>query len=187
MRGYFVDALMQAAESYQRLLGNELLLTFSNGESVRLIPKAGHFKHLAGLHKLTDLDFIYHEQRASALFTKALRGDISQADLNCSRYFNAEAKERLESLSRISEVLAIGSLAVYGFDRKICKASVRFKSSILFFKDDGHQFFITFGIAQDQAGAYYYPETIFYRFDSAYIAGQNIVSITNVEIKPNKK
>lgn len=178
---------MQAALSYQRLVGSELLLTFSNSESVRLIPKAGHFKHLAGLHKLTDLDFISHEQRASVLFAKALLGEISHDDLNCSRFFNSEAKERIESLSRVSEVLTLGSLAVYGFDRDKCTANVSFKSDILFFKDDGHEFFITFGIAKDKEGTYYYPETIFYRFDRAYIAGQNIVSITNIEVKTHRE
>ena len=180
--GILLDVLKKAAEEYRQFVGREYLITFSNGESIRLIFKAGNLKHLAGLNKLTDLDFISTEQRAQTLLNKALSGAITCDDLNYSRFFSSEAKERIESLARISEVLTHNGLAVYRFDRCICQARVSFKSDIIFFKADGHEFFITFGAAKDSTGDFYYPETIFYRFDKAYIAGQSIVSITDIKI-----
>ena len=54
---------------------------------------------------------------------------------------------------------------------------------LLFYKDDGWSFFITFGVAADSSGTFYYPETVFYRFDEVYIRNQNIVTITNIDIK----
>ena len=178
-----MDALKKAADVYRQLAGHEYIITFSNNESVRIIFKTSNFKHLACLHKFIDLDFISTEQRASILLKKVLTGEITATDLSCSCFFNQEERDRIESLSRIHEVLVIGGLAVYGFRRDICKARVRFKSDILFFKDDGRSFFITFGIAKDKEGTYYYPETIFYRFDRTYIENQNIVSIINIEVK----
>lgn len=179
-----MDALKRAAQAYQELIGKEYHITFSNGKAVRIIFKPSNFPHLAGLHKLRDLYQISSGQYgAVALYKLARSGRLTLDDLKCSCYFDSQARERLESLCRICELLVVEGKAVQGFDKKKCRAQVTFKADTLFFKDDGWEFFITFGAAPDRDGEFHYPETVFYRFDRAYIIGQNVVTITNVSVK----
>lgn len=176
-----MDVLKQAAQIYQGLIGKEYCITFSDGEAVRIIFKPSNFSHLAGLHKLRDLYQISSGQYGAVSLYKLVRtGRLSLDDLKCSCYFDSQALERLESLCRICELLIVEGKAVHPFDKRKCRAQVSFKADTLFFKDDGWEFFITFGAAPDVKGEYHYPETVFYRFDRAYIAGQNIVTITDV-------
>ena len=179
-----MDMLKRAAVAYEKLIGKEYCITFSNGKMVRIIFKPSNFSHLAGLHKLTDIYQISSGRfSAVSLFKQAKSGKLTVEDLNCSYYFDSSAKDRLESLCRISELLTLHGKAITDFDKRKCKARVSFKADTLFFKDDGHEFFITFGAAPDKDGVYHYPETIFYRFDRTYISGQNIVFISAIEIK----
>ena len=183
-----MDILKSAAIAYEKLTGKEFCITFSNGKMVRIVFKPSNFSHLAGLHKLTDLYQISSGRfGAVALFKLAKAGKLTVEDLNCSYYFDSSARERLESLCRISELLVMSGKAISGFDRNKCRVRVSFRADTLFFKDDGYEFFITFGAAPDKDGIYHYPETVFYRFDRAYIIGQNVVSISAVEAIPYQK
>ncbi len=178
-----MDVLKQAAQIYQGLIDKEYRITFSDGKTVRIIFKPGNFPHLAGLHKLRDLYQISSGRYSAVALYKLVRsGKLTLDDLKYSRYFDSQSQERLESLCRICELLVIEGKAVHTFDKKKCRAQVSFKADTLFFKDDGWEFFITFGVAPNAKDEYHYPETVFYRFDRAYIAGQTIVTITDVEI-----
>ena len=156
-----MDELYLAATAYSYLLNKEYYIEFSNNETVRFIFKSGNFFHLAGLNYLTDLDISYQPIRPAKIYKRILNGEITWNYLTCSRYFDSDARARLSCISRIPEVLAPGGQAVFGFNKNICRARVKFRSDILFFKDDGHDFFITLGIAQDSTGPYHYPETLF--------------------------
>ena len=179
-----MDVLKQAAQTYQGLIGKEYRIVFSNGKAVRIVFKPSNFPHLAGLHKLRDLYQISSGQYGAVALYKLIRsGKLTLDDLKCSCYFDSQSQERLESLCRICELLVVEGKAIHPFDKRKCWAQVSFKADTLFFKDDGWEFFITFGAAPDAKGEYHYPETVFYRFDRAYTTGQNIVNIANVEIK----
>ena len=177
-----MDLLYDAAATYGELTGCEHRIALSDGRELRLIFKPANFAHLAGLHKFDDLYWISSgKYGAVQLYKMALRGKLTLEDLKKSRKYTAEARERLESLLRISELLVVNGRAVSPFDRSVCRAQVRFKSDTLFFKDDGYEFFITFGAAREKQGIYHYPETVFYRFDRAYILHQRIVTIHSIE------
>lgn len=176
-----MDELKLAATAYSNLLNKEYSIEFSNKQTVRFVFKAGNFFHLAGLNHLTDLDITYQPIRATKIYKRILNGEITWNYLTCSRFFDSDARARVSCISRIPEVLMPGGLAVFGFDKNICRAHVKFHSDILFYKDDNHDFFITLGIAQDSVGPYHYPETLFYRFGSEYIRNQTKVVITDVQ------
>ena len=177
-----MDLLREAACVYRELTNKEFIVTFDNGESIRIIFKDANFVHLAGLNKLTDIALL--KNSAKYIFKIILKGRITWDDLNKSIFFDAQARERLESLVRIGELLVADGLAIFPFDKAKCRARVSFKSDVIFFKEDGYDFFITFGAAQDKSGEYRYPETIFYRYDMTYIVHQNVVSIKSIEAKP---
>ena len=56
--------------------------------------------------------------------------------------------------------------------------------AVFLFSNEGYNFYLLLGLAEDQT--YYYPETFFLRFDDAYIKGQQIVLVTNLETLPLK-
>lgn len=177
-----MDLLWEAARVYRKLTNKEIVVTFGNDEFIRIIFKDANFVHLAGLNKLADIAIM--ENSARYIFKMILKGRITWDDLNKSVFFDAQARERIKSLSRIGELLVADGRAIFPFDPAKCRARVSFKSRAIFFKEDGYDFYITFGAAQDKSGEYYYPETMFYRYDGAYIDNQNVVSIKSVEAKP---
>ena len=179
-----MDLLKQAAVIYKSLINKEYHFVLSGGAAIRVIFKADNFKHLAGLHKLSDLYWFASEQYPSIRLLKmVLRDKIMDADLTRSRYFDDSAKNRLMCLYRISELFVPSASVVFPFDSTKSPLNISIKSQVLFFKPDSGDYYITFGAAQDASGLYYYPETLFYRQDDAYITGQNIQTISSVEIR----
>ena len=61
----------------------------------------------------------------------------------------------------------------------------KLKSTVILFKDDGFNFFLMLGVAEE--GATYYPETFFLRYDAAYIKNQTIVEVNALEIIASPK
>lgn len=176
-RGERVDILYKAAIEYRALTGKTFEVDFSNGESIQILFQTHQFAHLVGLKKFADLEIC--KLSANALYKMVLRGKLSNDDLKYSQHYSSDSRERIEGVCRIGEVFTCGN-AVYGFDPRSCAVRSSLRSSILFFKDDGCNFFLTLGIAD--GGLYYYPETFFYRYDNAYIRGQNIVRVSDIRI-----
>lgn len=178
-----MDLLYKAAESYRRLINKVYTVYFSNGTHVTILFKMSNFLHLSGLHKLKDTYIISNQTyNANRIYKMILSHELTDTDITSSVYYNADSRERLECVCRIAELLNIGEQAVHPFDKSKCQSCVRFKSDTLFFKSDGYDFFITFGVAPDGKADYRYPETLFHRFDNAYIYGQTIVHIDNITV-----
>lgn len=130
-----MELLRSAAVEYSRYVWKEVFVTFSNKQSIRIVFKPSNFSHLAGIHKLTDLFQVGSSgYSARAIFKMALNGQLSYADLTRSIHFDFDERDRIESLSRISEVLRVGGKAVFGFDKSICRAQAKFRSTIIFIR-----------------------------------------------------
>jgi len=169
-----MDILQKAAIAFNNLCKHQYVFELSNGHTVKLVFKPQNFAHLAGIRKFADIYEFSREMSSVNLFYKILCGEISLFDAQRSDNYNIEARERIENISRIGELLRTKSV-VYGFDSVKSMIKSRLKSTVIFFKDDGLNFYLMLGIAPD--GATYYPETFFLRYDNAYIRGQNIVSV----------
>lgn len=175
------DILLTAARAYQRLCRDRYRFTFSNGERIEVIFRPRNFVHLAGLRKLSDVYAFQDIHSAMNIYKDILGGRITDFDLQSSIHFDTEARERIESLPLLEDLLHTGR-AVWMFNPRLCRANTKLKSKVIFYKPAGGSFFLTFGAAPD--GKTYYPETFFLRFDDAYIAGQQTVAISNVEKYP---
>lgn len=178
-----MDSLQIAAKAYQKICENKYKYTFDNGESIVVSFRPRNFCHLAGLRKLSDLrEFQYENEKpilsAANIYKKALAGDFGDCYLQTSYAYTQEAKERIECLANLSRLLETKS-AVYGFNPAIAPVGTSLKSSIILFSDEGYNFYLLLGLAEDQE--MYYPETFFLRFDDAYTRGQKIVSIVKTE------
>lgn len=180
-----MDYLSEAALSYNELINKEFIVTFSNNESIHFSFKKGNFFHLAGLNKLNDLQLFSGKISPTSIYKMILDGRVTSKYLTSSRFFGSDSRDRISCISRITELLCCEGSAVYGFDKRICRAHVCFRSKIIFFKEDSYDFFITLGLAEERDNNLFYPETLFYRYDRAYIDGQNIVRIKNITATPH--
>ena len=107
-----------------------------------------------------------------------MQGDFDDYYLQTSHAYTQESKERIECLANLSKLLETKN-AVYGFNPEIAPIDTSLKSSVILFSDEGYNFYLLLGLAEDQE--LYYPETFFLRFDDAYTRGQKLVSIEKIE------
>jgi len=111
-----MEALKQSAKAFKRLLNKEYLMVItrkSNSVQFKLLFEEWDFKHLAGIHKLTDTDL--YKMPAANLFNNILRDKITESDLKASIYFN-EIKERMENLKNLESYLD-NNMLVFKWDR----------------------------------------------------------------------
>ena len=176
--------LQEAAISYREICRHTYKYTFDNGHSIIVKFKPANFCHLAGLRKFDDLrEFQIESSRpvlsSTNIYNKALNDEFSDYYLQTSKAYTQEARDRIECLSKLPQLLQTKQ-AVYDFDKKILRIRSSLKSSIILFSDEGYNFYLMLGLAEDST--YYYPETFFLRFDDAYISGQKIVGVKVLEI-----
>ena len=172
------DILLKAALAYRDICKHQYIFTLSNGECIHIIFKPQNFVHLAGLRKFSDVRVFDPMYTATNIYRRILKHDISVADVQCSVHYDPDTRARIENLCRLGELLHTSQI-VWNFDQRKAYIHSRIKSNVLFFKDDGFNFYLLLGAAQD--GATYYPETFFLRYDDAYIKGQTIVQIEKRE------
>lgn len=172
------DILQKAAEAYAEVCKHDYRFTLSNGEVITVVFRPKNFAHLAGLRKLDDI-YELKNYRATNIYKSALRGELTVYDLQRSAHYNSDARERIENLCRLGYLLQTKQI-VWEFDPKKALVHTQLKSNVIFFRDDGFDFYLMLGAVND--GKSYYPETFFLRFDSAYIKGQKIVSIEKLEL-----
>lgn len=173
------DILQTAAQTYQQICKHKYRYTLSNGEQICVVFKPQNFVHLAGLRKLSDLYEFQKQNAASNIFKNILRGEITEYDLQRSVHFDINAKERVENLCRLDHLLQTKQV-VWNFDRSKATVRTSLRSKVIFFRDDNFNFYLMLGVVDD--GDTYYPETFFLRFDSAYIHGQQIVTVEKLDL-----
>lgn len=173
------DILQNAANAYQQICKHKYRYTLANGEQVCIVFKPQNFVHLAGLRKLSDLYEFQKQNSARNIYKNILRGKITDYDLQRSIHYDTDAKERIANLCRLDHLLQTKQV-VWNFDRAKTYVHTALKSNVIFFRDDGFDFYLMLGVVDE--GETYYPETFFLRFDAAYIHGQQIVSVEKLEM-----
>lgn len=171
------EYLATAARAYREICRFSYTFSFSNGETIKLVFKPQNFVHLAGLRKLNDVYEFQTVRNAINIYHDILRGNITDLHLQMSVHYDSDARERIENLARLEELLKTDK-AIWNFDPKKSKVVTRLKSKVIFFKPDGFDFYLMLGAAPN--GVTWYPETFFFRFDDQYLTDQEIVSIQSM-------
>lgn len=174
-----MDLLQKAALAYSSICKHRYQYTLSNGKRVCIVFKPQNFVHLAGLRKLNDLHEFQQCNSAVNIYKDILNGRINMYTLQTSVHYNTEARERIENLCRLEYLLQTKSV-VWDFDRSKAYVHTNLKSNVILFRDDGFDFYLMLGAVDN--GQTYYPETFFLRYDSAYIRGQQIVSVEKLDL-----
>ncbi|MCQ9316970.1 PBECR4 domain-containing protein [Pediococcus pentosaceus] len=101
------DLLYQAALEYKKFIGTKIeFLVGRKGESklLTVIFKPSDFHHLAGLHKLSDIQKVY-KGKAEDIFNQILSKKICVTDIENSVFFK-NITERLEIISQLTYIFS---------------------------------------------------------------------------------
>ena len=101
-----MDILNRSANNFSRLLDVEYIITIGRKGKlleIKLNFDKADFHHLAGLHKLKDIEKLRSGMR-ERIFDNILNGGISQEDIEKSAFYG-EIKDRLHALEQMEEFL----------------------------------------------------------------------------------
>lgn len=100
------DLLLKAAQKYKSLIGTKLIIIVgrkNKQETIIINFKSYNFYHLAGLHKLKDIQAI-KGKNTSNILNRILKGKLTDEMIEKSSSYN-QMKERLKIISEFPEVL----------------------------------------------------------------------------------
>lgn len=100
------DLLLKAAKKYHSLNGSKLIITLGKKGTLSEIIvdfQASNFYHLAGLHKLKDIQAVRGYNTTNVL-NKVLKGKLTNAMIEKSSFYD-DMKERLEIISEFPDIL----------------------------------------------------------------------------------
>lgn len=99
------NLLLNAANIFNSYLNYQIHITLGKKgkkENLTIIFDKSDFHHLAGLHKLTDIEYVY-KKKASDVFDKILKEEITQEDLQKSSFFYS-IEDRLNIISCFDDI-----------------------------------------------------------------------------------
>lgn len=106
-----MDKLLNAAKFYkEHLVGRKFHLTAAKSGKIiefDIAFNADNFKHLVGLHKLTDIPLI--QRGGNIIYRQILTGQTTLEDIKKS-YFFKDVEKRLDNFSEIKDVLTAKKL-----------------------------------------------------------------------------
>lgn len=114
-----MDNLMKSAKAFEKLINTEYIMTISKKgktTTLKIIFSADDFKHLAGLHKLKDLNI--SSNNSGSIFKKCLRGEITEVNLRKSQYFEG-IRDRIENLKNLEQYIDCKPIP-FKWDNKRC-------------------------------------------------------------------
>lgn len=100
------DLLLKAAKKYHSLNSSKLIITLGKKGTLSEIIvdfQASNFYHLAGLHKLKDIQAVRGYNTTNVL-NKVLKGKLTNAMIEKSSFYD-DMKERLEIISEFPDIL----------------------------------------------------------------------------------
>lgn len=169
--------VQQCAQIYAAIMDNTYRLTLENNMIIDIRFKKEQFKHLIGIHKLTDIRGL-PEKDAKLLFKEIYSGVPSllrsiQKSVNYDKIVN-----RVNSFYFLPTLLH-GKIII-DFDPRLVDGETKLRNTefILYNSlNDGYAH-LTIGEGIDS----YYPETFFFEPTKKYISRQKLVDIIKTEI-----
>lgn len=174
--------LSQCVVRFQDLLSKDYYLTLEDGTKLHIFFQTKDFKHLLGLHKLTDMPDI-SRAGANAVFNAVLNKRITQEQIEKSEYYY-KIKDRIEHFPQIESVF--GKEVIVDFNSTLLQ-KCDLKAEYLMYHecDSSYTDYIHLAIGHTVKG--YYPESFFYEPTKQYLSGQIILEVEKIEVIPRRK
>ncbi len=172
-----MDELELCIQTFERMLDKDYFLTLEDGTVLHLYFTKSHFKHLLGLHKLTDLDAFHPGKGLSAkrVYEHIRNGKITFQTIRKSAHYNKIA-DRIACFPMIESVFS--KKVIVDFNPELldrCKLQAEY---ILYteYKDG----YLHLAIGHDVKRQY--PESFFYEPTKYYLSGQHFLNVSKLEI-----
>lgn len=183
-----MPGLKAKLDGFLKIADCKMSYEFCNGFLLEFQFRKTNFPHMAGLHKLKDLNIIqtYFGKPgfANQIISKIKKGTLTEADVKSSKYFPTIQK-RYEEFSAESIFSLSYTDVIIDFDiTKLAKSKLTNTKFILFEKDanNGNRHLC---IAGNSASGFY-PETFFFESSDYYLKNQKLEKIKTFKIiKPN--
>ena len=149
------DLLQVAASEFNKLIGKKVKLILGRkgrSEEVTIVFDSSDFHHLAGLHKLKDIQVVY-KKNAKLVFNDILKGEISINDITKSTFF-PDIAERIEIISQINDIFTKDNL-VFKFSRiNILNSKILWQYLLEFMTVQGYHGYLFLNKYRRQPGNY---------------------------------
>lgn len=172
-----MDIVQQCAEIYKGLSQSIVKVTLENDIVLEITFDIKSFKHLMGLHKLTDIRGIT-DMPPSKIFRESLNGGISQKVIKSQRYHLIE--NRVTYFPLVTALLT--SRVIIDFDASLVAGGTELTNTDYMFYKQLPAGVVHLTITEGFKG--YYPESFFFDASKKYISGQTLLDIVSVEITP---
>ncbi len=121
-----IDILRESAKSFARLKNIRYDLTIAHAGKLVVLSIGfdnSHFHHIAGLHKLKDIDQLRLRRRRSTavIFDEIMRGRISFATIEHSAFFDSNLMERIKLAGQLESILDADN-QLFSFDSRYGQA-----------------------------------------------------------------
>ena len=184
-----MDQLREDAMEFSKLFNKDFIYKLDGNQEIKLIFVPGHFHHLMGLKKLTDIDKVIKSPKNSVnyIFENIYKGFITLDEIKKSSFFD-EIEPRLRHFKQINRIVESADI-IYEFDPALIKSEKLKAGSILFRMSNDNMYLNLLIKIDDARGNFHVPYTFIPRVSDDYTRGQkstNIQSIT-VEGRPVKK
>ncbi|MBP5438163.1 MAG: hypothetical protein J6Y30_09305 [Treponema sp.] len=179
-----MPGLKKKLDDFLKIADCKMHYTFYNGFILEFEFKKTNFPHMAGLHKLKDINIIQtylgKQGFANQILSKIKKGALTEADIRTSKYFPGIQKRyeefTLENLFSLSY-----SDVIIDFDiTKLAKSRLKNTKFILFEKNKNQEN-RHLCIAGNQTGGFY-PETFFFESSDYYVKNQTLEKIKQFQI-----
>lgn len=180
-----MNQLLEKYQDYMRLDGCTACYILDSGARITVPFYEKNFPHLAGIHKLLDIQLVQFWQDPTnrtvnlADVLRAIRHETLTDSTIRSSVFFPTIENRYDKLSYDTLTTLSYSDAIIDFDKTI--AHSRIKSDYLLFEQKGSGY-NHMGIAIDRDSGDRYIETFFYENSNQYLVGQTIVPIVEYTI-----
>jgi len=172
-----MDSIQQCAEIYRGLTSSIVRVTLENDQVLEIIFSSENFKHLIGLHKLTDIRSI-SDMPAKMAFKSALKGEISKKAINSKRYHLIQ--KRIMYFPLITALLS--SKVIIDFDTSLVPGGTELSNTDYMFYRIIPDGVVHLTITEGFKG--FHPESFFFDPSKKYISDQQLLDIVSVELIP---
>lgn len=182
--GEFMPELKSKLNDFIKITDCKMHYEFYNGFILEFQFKKTNFPHMAGLHKLKDINIIQtylgKAGFANQIISKIKKGTLNESDIKASKYYPLIQKRyeefTLENLFSLSY-----SDVIIDFDiTKLAKSKLTKTKFILFEKNinNENRYLCIAGDAKNG----FYPETFFFEPTDYYLKNQTLEKVKKFEI-----
>lgn len=181
--------ILECLRIYDTLLNKIFILHIEDGLRIELTFTKNNFKHLLGLHKLSDVKLL--KRKGQVIYNLISDNTITNELISKSIYYD-KIEERFLYFYLIPELLQ--SKIIIEFNSSICpfrKYSTKLNTDYILYKNMLESNTVAH-LTLSQYGSYEntvkcYPETFFVDHSKTYISGQKLLDVLSVEVIDLKK